>query len=220
MVAGGLTVTSNISVNNTSIGTITSSPVSIPGGQSDVTTQFQPNSSGSGGSATISADVPSGFSPPASSRRSGVQNTISPACRRQTMASLSETICRSRIPSPWVHQPGRRPASEDHHQQLRSLVAVPRRAQCRDVFPHHHHSARCDQRLYYLQSLGNSGTVSYTASATRFRNLNASLTLSKSGLVIWDRWDRALQAPTYPWRRDPKATGPFIPPNWTPAATM
>ena len=61
-VAGGLSISVNVGVNPTGIGSITTSPVTFTGGVNDVTTFFQPLANGT---TAITAGTPAGFTTPA-----------------------------------------------------------------------------------------------------------------------------------------------------------
>ena len=185
-VAGGQTVTSNIKSSNTALGTITVSPVVIASGASSTTTtQFQPNNtSTTGGSVTISADVPPGFTAPSADQSTTAIVNIP----GMSLAANGRTIGQNlQIQDSVILGALARPAAykvtiTSNNPGLLMLAANPTDAGTPSItitIP-----ATFTSGSYYLQAFSNSGTPTYSATAPAFRNLNASLTLSKSGLVI------------------------------------
>jgi hypothetical protein len=184
-VAGGLTVTSTITSSPTSVGTITNSPVSIAGGSGSTTTQFQPNASSStGGTATISASVPPGFSTPGADQtvqaivtEPGMSLSASGSSIGQNLQVQDAVILGAPAPAA-----GLQVTITSNNPSLLMLSATATgtgTASITITIP-----AGGTSGSYYLQSFGNSGTVSYFAAAPGFNNRNGSITLANSGLVL------------------------------------
>ncbi len=182
-VAGGLTVTSNISSSDSTVGTITVSPVALAGGTNTTTTQFQPNtSSTTGGTATISADVPAGFSTPAADQ------SVNVTVHQPGMSlSYSATVGKDLQVQGSIALGAPAPANGltvtlTSNSSLLLVAANPTAAGTASVtvtIP-----GGLTNATFFLQALGSSGTVSFTASAPGFVNRNGSLTLGNSGVAL------------------------------------
>ncbi len=184
-VAGGKTVTSNIKSSDTTIGTITISPVSILSGASFVTTQLQPNHANiTGGTITISADVPVGFTAPASFQSVGaVINTpgMSLSDDGRTVGKdlqLQDAVVLG-APAPT----GGLQVTITSGDSGKLLLAVnPTDAGTPSItitIP-----SGLTMGSYYLQALGNSGPVTYTATASLFNAKTGTITLGNSGVAV------------------------------------
>jgi hypothetical protein len=190
-VAGGLTVATNVTIDNSNAGSITASPVTIPAGQSDATTTFQPNTSLTAtANGTISADVPNGFSTPAIFQSVGVTvNEPGFALQDGTVGLNLQTQASVSLGAP--APPGGLQVTIKSNNPNLALAVNPT-----DVgvgggsitinIPVAGSCPTCNgtNGTFYIQGLGNSGTATYTASATGFTSRSANVTLTNSGLAV------------------------------------
>ncbi len=189
-IAGGSPVSVNVTSSNTNIGTIAPSPVSIAGGSSSSTTQFQP---ANGGTTTLSVNTPSGFSTP--SNNTSLSATVgAPAITVTDNATIGQnlevkgtvslgqiapaggysvTLKANNVIDPNLPNGGPRrllisPTATDAGLDM-ITITIPAGSSSAD---------------YYLQALDGVGTISYTVSSPGFSTVKANVNLVPSGLVI------------------------------------
>jgi hypothetical protein len=183
-VAGGTQATVTISnTGNASVGTVNPAQVTIPGGSASGTTQFQP---GSQGTTTLAVSVPAGFSTPSATYGtlpvsvtttkivlSADQMPIGQNLQIQGAILLSQAApsdlnvtLTSSDPTKLLLAAGQTDAGAGSVQ-----IAV---------------KAGATQATYYVQSLGNSGNVTYKGSAPGYADGNATVTLTPSAVVLGD----------------------------------
>jgi hypothetical protein len=184
-VAGGQTVSSNIKSSNTALGTITVSPVVIGSGTSSTTTQFQPNNtSTTGGSVTISADVPSGFTPPAANQSTTAVVNIPGMSLSDNGRTIGQNLqIQDAVvlgaPAPAA---GLQVTITSNNPGVLMLAVNPTDAGTSSItitIP-----AGFTSGAYYLQAFTNSGTATYSASAPAFQTVNGSITMGNSGVAV------------------------------------
>jgi hypothetical protein len=169
-----LTVTST----NTAVGTITTSPISIAAGGSSATTQFHPLTSGS---TAVTVTQPSGFSTPA--QFAAVTATvitpgifIDDATIGQNLEVPGNITLGANVPAGGIdvtltsNNAGLMLLSADGNSAGSASIVI--------------HIASGSSATYFMQALGSSGTVTYTASAPLFGGKTATVTLGSSGAAI------------------------------------
>ncbi len=189
-VASTLALSVNVTSSNTAVGTITSSPVSIFGGNSTATTQFQPGSSA--GTATISINTPSGYNTPS------VQQTVTAkviggivGIQNQSIGQNLEVqgfvnIVSAQTSALAVTLTSANPSLVQFSTTATGagsgtlVVTIPAGSQSVPV---------------YIQAFGSSGTVQYTAAASGYATNSATVTLTPSGAVVVGPFGQFLSAP-------------------------
>jgi len=179
-IRGGLTVAVPVTSSSTSVGTITSSPVTFNGGDSSNTTQFSAVSSGS---TTLTAGVPSGFSKPASGNT--LNTTVNPA----GLVPANVTVGNNLEANANVVLNGVAPpvglqvtlTSNSPNKLLLSTTPTGAGMASISVTVPGGFSVSPD---FYVYGLGTSGTVNYTASAPGFGSTTGAVTLAPSAIVI------------------------------------
>jgi hypothetical protein len=179
-VAGGLSVRIDVRSSNPSVGRITASPLTIEGGSAAAVTHFEPVGPGS---AELSLSVPPGFSAPA-------EFATIPAMVIVPGMAVTDAVTIGRdleVPAALsLGEPAPAGgvtvtlASQDPKRLLLSATATDAGAPSLNIrIP-----AGGFNAPYYLQALGDSGIVDYSASAPGYRDRTGTIALSPSGLVI------------------------------------
>jgi hypothetical protein len=176
---GGISASIPVSSSNPAIGTITTSPVTIAGGSSTGSTAFDPATQGS---VTITAGVPAGFSTPATFRTLTANVTtpglvIENAVIGQNLQFTGTLILGQ--PAPAGGQVVTLTSTDASRLVLSADPTTAGSGTLAITVPQGNNTAR-----YFLQALGNSGTVDYTANATGFSSRTATVTLTPSGLAL------------------------------------
>ena len=183
-VAGGLSITSNISSSNAGAGTISGSPIVFTGGVSDITTTaFVPNQNAASNSvSTISADVPPNFSTPAS--LNSVQVTVNQPGFSLTSATIGNNlqiqghvIMGAPVPA------GGLTITVTSNSSKLLLATSPTATGASQITISLNPGDPINPSIY-LQAFGTSGTVTYTASAPGFVSRTANITLAPSGVIL------------------------------------
>jgi hypothetical protein len=180
--AGDASVNVNVLSSDTSKGTITTSPVMIAGGSVLATTQFQPASPGN---TTLSVGTPVGFFTPAQDV-SIVANVITPGIglppagtvfigqnlQQQVFFSLGQLAPPGGVDVTLTsNSPGQLLLSKTVTVAGTPFISV-------------NVPAGTNTGSFYVVSLTNSGTPTYTASAPGYASRMSSVTLTLSGAVI------------------------------------
>jgi len=176
-VAGKLRV--DIANSNPAAGTVAESHVEIPAGVSSAFTEFRPAGEGQ---TTLSAGVPSSFVKPAefasiiaSVKVPGMaiseQLAIGRNLQVSGVLSLGEAPMKVLKVTLVSDDPSRLLLSPAEDQVGSKSITV--------EFPPGEVSRR-----YYLQALGDSGTIQYTASAPGYRGRTGTIILAPAGIVI------------------------------------
>lgn len=178
-VRGGLTVQVPVNSSIPSVGSITVSPLVFTGGEASGTTQFDPASDGN---TTISIGVPTGFSTPAQ-YQSLVASVNTPG-----LSITDDTPIGKNLQSGGTLLLGQPAPVGGVVVTLTSLSGQLRLSTTETgagsssitlTIPSGENNAQ-----YFLQSLGDTGTASYTASASGYQTKTASVPLYPSGVVI------------------------------------
>ena len=181
-VTGVPAVSVNVTSSNTSVGTITASPVTIPAGSAGVTTSFQPVSAGS---TTLSVSVPSGFTAPGAFGSLGA--TVSTAGIAITQGISIGKFLQAQgnfalgAPAP---AGGLLLTLTSNNPSLLLLSSSPTVAGSTSIginVP-----AGGTTGAYYLQGVASSGTATYTVNAPGFAPSTGTITLTPSGVIVWD----------------------------------
>jgi hypothetical protein len=179
-VRGGMSAVVRISSSNTAVGTISGSPVTIPGGAFNATTQFQPLSEGS---TTLLVDTPPGFDAPSqfasvavtvNAPRLGVTDRITLGLNLQTRGTLL-------LGAPAA--PGGLAVtltSDDPSLLLLSVAETVPGSKSITVMI----EPGALSGSYFLQALGDSGAVSHSASAPGYRSGKGTIALAPSGILL------------------------------------
>ena len=181
-VAGGTSVNVNVTSSLTSVGTITTSPVTISGGFILGTTQFQPATAGS---TTLSVVTPAGFTASAQ-YASIVANVITPGIgvppdgtvfigqklQQQLSFSLGQLAPAGGVTVTLT--------SNDTSKLLLSKTASAAGTSQITI----NVAAGTNSGSYYVQSLGISGSPTYVATAPGYAMRTGSVTLTPSAPVI------------------------------------
>jgi hypothetical protein len=181
-VAGGTSINVNVSSSDNSKGTITSSPVMIAAGSVLATTQFQPAAPGS---TTLSVGTPPGFFTPVQDG-SIVANVITPGIglppagtvfigqnlQQQVSFSLGQLAPAGGVNVTLTsNSPGQLLLSNTNTVAASASITI-------------NVPAGANVGSFYLASLSNSGTPTYTASAPGYSLRTSSVSLTPSGPVI------------------------------------
>jgi hypothetical protein len=180
LIAGGLSVRVDVLSSEPTVGTIIASPLVLPGGTSSAVTHFRP--SGEGDTA-LSVGAASGFSTSpdfpaiaASVRKPGlaVSDQLFVGCNLQVGGVLS---LGAAAPAGGVNVTL---VSGDPRHLLLSNSATAIGSNSISV----RIAANGGSGTYFLQALGDSGSVSYTATAPGYQSRTATVSLAPAGIVI------------------------------------
>jgi len=179
-VRGGFSASVPVTSGNTAVGTITVSPVTVSGGSSNGITAFHPVANGT---SQITAGVPSGFATPANART--LTATVStPNIAITDGVTVGQNLeLAGQITLGQPAPPGGLVVtltSADATKLLLSSSATTAGSGTIQVTV----PEGTSNGQYFLQALGNSGTVNYTASAPGYNPKTATITLTPSGLVL------------------------------------
>ncbi|HVW85911.1 MAG TPA: hypothetical protein VHB50_14575, partial [Bryobacteraceae bacterium] len=179
-VAGGYPVPVEVISSRAEVGRVVDSPLVLPPGRSSVILQFRPAGEGE---TVLSLKVPDRFSTPeqyaslgASVRKPGIalsdQLVIGENLELGGVLSIGEIAPHGGIKVTLTSEdPGALLLSKSESLVGTKSVDV--------TIPEGETSGR-----YYVQALGHSGTVSYSATAPGFRSRTAIVTLAPSGVVL------------------------------------
>jgi hypothetical protein len=180
-IRGGLSISVPVTSSATSVGTISTSPVTIGSGSSFANTQFHPISSGN---ATLSVGTPSGFSTP-SQFTSVSANVLTPGLGITNDLTIGQNLQEQGSltlgkPAPSGGVQVTLIAADPSQLLLSTSPTVAGSASIVLTIPVGESNA-----IYYLQALGNNGMVSYSASASGYSSRTASsIGLAPSGVAL------------------------------------
>jgi hypothetical protein len=180
LVAGGLTVNFDVRSSNTAVGTIANSPLTISGGSSSATTEFLPSGAGE---TILSVAAPPGFSTPA--QLAAITAVVSaPGIAVSDQIAIGQDLQVGGLISLGEAAPADgldvTLMSADPKRLLLSTSATEIGSKSISIkIP-----AGGSSATYYLQALGGSGIVTYTATASGFRSRTGTIGLTPSGVVI------------------------------------
>jgi hypothetical protein len=182
-VANGSTPTVNVTSSNTSLGTISTSPLTFTAGVSSQTTNFvaASTSSNSAASVTLNVSAPSGFSTPA-------QDTSLTATIDATgMTATNATVGNGLETTAQVTLEGVAPVATvvTIKSPLSSVLFSTTSTgtgstQIQITIP----QGFTHTPPFYVYGAANSGTVTYTASAPNFNQTTGTVTLQPAGFVM------------------------------------
>lgn len=179
-VAGGLVVKSAVTSSNTAVGMVASQPAGISGGESSTFAAFQPAGPGE---TKLTPAVPEGFTTPAELavltavvREPGLavseQMAIGQNLQTAGVLSLGEAAPAAGLKVTLTSEDPKRLLLSQSATEIGSgsiTLTIP---------------AGGVSGSYYLQALGNSGKVTYTATAAGFRSRTGTLLLTPSGIIL------------------------------------
>ena len=184
--AGGLSATVNVtSSGSASVGTVNPTQVTIAGGSSSASTQFQPNAAGTTNLSVSVPATPTGFSTPSSTYNTlAVSVTTSKIVLTADQTPIGKdlemqgtVILNQAAPAGGLtvtltsNNPGALllAATATDAGQGSIQVTVP---------------AGATTATYYVQALGSTGTATYKASASGYADGNGTIQLTPSGVVL------------------------------------
>ena len=181
LVAGGLSVKATVTGSNIAVGKMATSLVTIPGGSSSTTAQFQPATPGE---TSLGVNTPPGFSTPAE-HASVTAKVVTPRLGLTEEETVGRNLQGGGVlglgePAPaggvvvtlTSNDPSRLLLANDTTSGKGSgsiKIAMPPGSL---------------NTLYSLQALSDSGTVTYTASAPGYTGRTATVTLAPAGVVV------------------------------------
>jgi len=179
-VRGGTSASVPVTSANTGVGTITVSPVTVSGGSSNNVTAFHPVANGS---SVLTAGVPSGFATPNNARTltatvSTPNITITDAASVGQNLELAGQLTLGQ-PAPPGGLVVTLTSADASRLVISSSATTAGSGTLNITVPEGTSTAQ-----YFLQALGNSGTVNYTATAPGYNPKTATITLTASGLVL------------------------------------
>ena len=188
-VAGGNSVTVTVSSGNSAVGTVTPSQVTIPGGSESGTTQFQPAGAGT---TSINVSVPSspvGFSTPSSTYAAlPVTATVSRIVLTADGIDIGKDLqVQGSIVLNQAAPTGGLPVTLSNSTGQLLFAANPTsagQATLQITVP-----AGSNTAAYYVQATGNSGTPTYTATASGYAPGSAIVARTPSGVVLSSNFD-------------------------------
>jgi PKD domain len=178
-IAGGTSVTLNVASSNPSVGTITTSPVTISGGNASATTQFQPTAPGN---TNLSVSVPPGFS--FAQNASVIANVITPGIAVTDDVAVGQNLQTSGVLAIGQLAPAgglRVTLTSNNPSQLllsSTATSVGSSSITLTIPP------GANIASYFIQALGNSGTATYTASVPGYTSRTGTIPLTASGAVL------------------------------------
>jgi len=181
-VRGGVTASIPVTSGNTGVGTITVSPVTISGGANTVTTAFHPVANGT---SVISVGTPPGFTTPAS-LTSLTATVATPSILITDGVSVGQNLeFVGQITLGQPAPPGGLVVTLTSADPSRLILSASgTTAGAANGVQTINVPEGTSTAQFFLQALGNSGTVSYTASAPGYNPKTATITLTPSGLVL------------------------------------
>jgi hypothetical protein len=181
-IAGGTQATVTISnTGNASVGTVNPAQVTIPGGSTSGTTQFQP---GSQGTTTLAVSVPAGFSTP-----SGTYGTLPVSVTTtKVILSLDQVAIGQNLQMQGAILLSQA-APSDMNITLTSsdptkLLLAAGQTDAGAASIQIPVKSGDTQATYYVQALGNSGNVTYKGSAPGYADGTATIALTPSAVVL------------------------------------
>jgi hypothetical protein len=179
LIAGGLSVKVHVTSSDIQVGTVNPSSVTMSASPPNAVVAFQPSSPGK---TKLAVDVPSGFTAPAA------EGAVTAIVRTPGIALTGQVMVGQNLQLGGVVGLGEAAAesvpvtltSEDPKRLLLSRTGKEVGSESLTIeIPPGQVSGS-----FYLQALGNSGTVNYSASAPGYASRTAAVGLTPSGVVI------------------------------------
>jgi hypothetical protein len=181
-VAGGLSASVDVTSSNTTVGTVAPTTVTILSGNLSNTTTFTP---GTAGTTTLNVSVPvtpAGFATPASGYRTLPVTNTTPG-----ISTSGDTTIGRDLEVSWVFILGQAPSSplavtvtsNSPFLKVAAAAADPGANSVVITVP-----AGSTNGSFYLQSLSDTGSHSFTTTAAGYNSNTASVNFGPSGVVI------------------------------------
>jgi hypothetical protein len=180
-VKGGLALNVPLVVANSALGTVSPAPVSFSGGIDSLQTQFTAGSSA--GSTTISLTEPSGFATPAGAANI-VAVTVQPTGIIPSNATVGQNLETPAVVRIQGAASSNLTVTISSNDPSKLLLSTSPTAAGSASITRVINAGFSQTGTFYLYGLGNTGTVTYTASASGFGSANGTVTLGKSGFVV------------------------------------
>ncbi len=171
--AGGTTAFVNVTSGNTSVGTISTSPVTVAGGSGSSVTQFTPVGQGT---TLISASVPAGFSAP--SQFNSLNATVSLARITLDNGTLVGNKLQA-VASIFLSVPNASVTLQVTSGAITLATTATGPSSTSITVPVTGNSA-----TYFVRGLASSGTATVSGTATNYISGTGTFVLSPSGFVI------------------------------------
>jgi len=185
-ITGVPAVSVNVSSSNGGVGVITASPVTIPAGQATASTSFQPGAVGVSGNTTISVDVPSGFTAPAVFGSIGASVGVPGiGVLSNGPISLGKFLQVSDIFTLGAPAPAGTVVTITSNNPSQLLLSTSPTA-AGTTFITVPVATGGFGGTYYIQAFGSTGIATFTASAPGFASHTGTVTLTPSGIIVWD----------------------------------
>jgi hypothetical protein len=181
-VRGGSSYTTDIAGSFSSVGDVSPAQITIGGGQASAVFAFTALATGH---TTLTASVPAGFSQP-----SGAANTLAVNVASSTLVVPSVTVGRNLQVPATIRMTSPAPgggisvtvASSSADKVLFSPTADGAGAESITLAIA---GGRTSTAEFYVQALGNSGSVTYTATAPGLGVMSGTVSLAPSGFVLY-----------------------------------
>ncbi len=177
-IRGGLTVNLVVDSSNQTVGSITTSPISIAGPNGSASTQFDPSTNGA---TTLRVVAPNGFATP--NTGSAVVATVTTpnlviqnATVGNGLQSIGTVLIGQAAPAGGLEVLIN---SASPLVKLSLTETTAGSAQIRVIIPANQSAAN-----FVIQAFGDNGVASYSASAPGYLPASATVTLARSGVVI------------------------------------
>lgn len=180
LIAGGLSATVELTTSVPAVGSFTTSKLTIQGGLGTAGTQFLPTTPGQ---TTLAVSVPAGFAP-ASKNSTITANVIVPGIGVTENVTIGQNLqvgaavsLGTRAGQGGVRvtltsdKPDKLILSNSSTEKGTGSITI--------TIPESGVTS-----TYFLQALGQSGTVTYTATATGYKTRTGTITLAPSGVVM------------------------------------
>lgn len=181
-IRGSLSVIIPVSLNPSLAGTVSPTSVTIGGGDSAAITQFHANSTGS---ATITAGVPAGFSQPSQGVHT-VSANVTPAGlapSNVTVGKNLQTFMNVRLNSPAPSEG--LSLTITSNDPARVLLSTTSSGVGLATITLNLQQGRTSTPDFYVQGLADSGSATYSVTASGYGSANGTVTLTPSGFVLF-----------------------------------
>jgi hypothetical protein len=175
-VASGVSISVAVASNNSSVGNVTVSPITIGSGSFGATTEFQ---AGGTGTAQITASAGGYGSGSVSITVTGSGNLI--VCGDLTIGQFLQDSCYALLPGGTAPSGGVHVTVQSNSPLVTFSTTATGAGSASIGFDI---PAGGNIAYFYVQSLGSSGSASYTATAPGYGPGTANVTMMPSGIVI------------------------------------
>lgn len=179
-VRGGVTATVNLASSNTSVGTVSPTQLTIPAGSFTNTALFTPVGAGT---TNISVDVPAGFNTPSAGYKA-VTATVTTATALPSSATIGKNL--QVLGTLTISQPagagGLNVTLTSNNSSSLRLSNSPTTAGTASITVNI--PAGATSANYYIQAFADSGSATYSSSATGFGTGTGTVNFLPSGVVL------------------------------------